>query len=353
MRIEDIETPALIIDEGILKENMKRMEALLSGGTLALRPHYKSHKCADLALRQIRAGAKGMTCAKLSEAEDLADAGVEDILIANQITDPAKCARAARLAGICRLTVCVDSVENIRALSREAVHAHTVIHCYIEYDIGMRRCGVATHEEVLALAKEIENAEGLSFDGIQAYAGHISHEADTESRRAFVEQNGKDLRALLAKLKEAGTPAKELSGGSTGTSREKREEGLYTELQAGSYLFMDATYRALDVPFENSLFILSSVVSVSERRAVVDAGVKSCGMDQGAPAPLGFSVREIGVNEEHFVLWEPSVSLSLGERVRLIPGHCCSTVNLYDKIYLVENGTVTGRLFVTARGKSK
>ncbi len=353
MRIDQIETPALIIDEGVLKENAAKMAKLLEGSSLALRPHYKSHKCADLALWQIAAGAKGMTCAKLSEAEDLADAGVTDILIANQITDPAKLSRLARLAGVCRLGVCVDDAENIRALSREAVHAGTVIHCYIEYDIGMRRCGVSTHEEVLALAKLITDSEGLTFDGVQAYAGHISHEADTESRRAFVEQNGRDLRTLLEKLEKAGTPARELSGGSTGTSREKREEGLYTELQAGSYLFMDATYRALDVPFENSLFVLSSVVSVSADRAVIDAGVKSCGMDQGAPALVGLSCDEIGVNEEHFVLSRPSKTLSLGERVRLIPGHCCSTVNLYDKIYLVENGIVTGRLFVTARGKSK
>ena len=121
MRIEDIETPALIIDEGILKENMKRMEALLSGGTLALRPHYKSHKCADLALRQIRAGAKGMTCAKLSEARDLADCGVEDILIANQITDPRKIRELADLAGDCRLTVCVDDEANAKALSAAAL----------------------------------------------------------------------------------------------------------------------------------------------------------------------------------------------------------------------------------------
>ncbi len=353
MFLNQIETPALIIDEAVFQENMAKMTALLHGGSLILRPHYKSHKCADIALRQIGEGAKGMTCAKLSEAEDLVDAGIEDILIANQITDPRKMARAAQLAALCRLTVCVDDAENIRALAKEARHVGSVIHCYVEYDIGMRRCGVSTHEEVLSLASAITKEEGLTFDGVQAYAGHISHEASSEERRSFVKRNGDDLRHLLQKLEQAGTPARELSGGSTGTSREKREEGLYTELQAGSYLFMDATYRTLDVPFENALFILSTVVSASEKRAVIDAGVKSCGMDQGIPALKDLSADEIGVNEEHFVLKNPSRKLARGERVLLIPGHCCSTVNLYDKIYLVKDGKVTGRLFVTARGKSK
>ncbi len=353
MLLHQIETPALIIDESILEKNMAAMAAMLRNKKTKLRPHYKSHKCAALALKQIEMGAKGMTCAKLSEAEDLADAGVEDILIANQLTDPRKIAKAARLASLCRLTVCVDDAENIRALGREARHAGSVIHCYVEYDIGMCRCGVSTHQEVLALAKAITAEEGLTFDGIQAYAGHISHEASTAQRRAFTEKNGADLRLLLQELEKAGTPARELSGGSTGTSREKIEEGIYTELQAGSYLFMDATYRALDVPFENSLFILSTVLSVSNDRAVVDAGVKSCGVDQGTPVPTDFSVTEIGCNEEHFVLNAPSKPLKRGENLLLIPGHCCSTVNLYDKIYLIKDGKVSGRLAVTARGKSK
>ncbi|MBR5265300.1 MAG: hypothetical protein IKV63_01650, partial [Clostridia bacterium] len=157
---------------------------------------------------------------------------------------------------------------------------------------------------------------------------------------------------LLAKLKNAGMEARELSGGSTGTSLVKAEEDLYTELQAGSYIFMDATYRDLKLPFENSLFVLSTVVSTRGGLTVLDAGVKSCGMDQGNPIPVGIMAENIEANEEHIKLFKPDVSKNLGEKVMLIPGHCCSTVNLYDKIYFVDGGKVTNRIAVSSRGKS-
>jgi len=353
MKLEQIETPALIIDESIYEKNIAAMRSLLAGKSLKLRPHYKSHKCAAIACRQIRDGAVGMTCAKLSEAEDLADAGIEDILIANQITDPEKIMKLAYLAKKCKLTVCIDSEENVRALSRAASCADSTIHCYVEYEIGMCRCGVAEQKEVIALARAIRDAEHLVFSGIQAYAGHISHEEDTALRAEAVAKNGARLRALLKALRDEGLEVQALSGGSTGTATLKAEEGLYTELQAGSYLFMDATYRHLDAPFENALFVLSSVISVKDGRTVVDAGVKTCGVDQGLPVPKGFTVGSVGANEEHFVLSEPSVKHAVGDKVLLIPGHCCSTVNLFDKIYFVKDGKVTGRVAVSARGKSK
>ena len=352
MRLCDIPTPALVIDEGILMQNEAAMAAL-TAGRISLRPHYKSHKCASLARRQIEKGAKGMTCAKLSEAEDLADEGIEDILIANQIFGEERLLRAALLARRCRLTVCVDSEAGVLALSRAAEAVGSHIHAYVEYDIGMERCGVHSHEAVVRLALLLRDSKGVSFDGVQAYAGHISHEVSAEKRAAFVEANGRDLKDLLAKLEAAGVPARELSGGSTGTAKEKAAEGLYTELQAGSYLMMDATYRLLQTPFQNSLFILATVITAREGHAVLDVGVKGLGIDQGMPLPVGFTAEQIAAHEEHLLLTRPSVPLARGERVRLIPGHCCSTVNLYDKIYLVKGDKVTGRLFVTARGKSQ
>lgn len=353
MLVERLETPALIVEEKTFLKNAETMKKLLEGTSLTLRPHYKSHKCAAIARMQVKNGAKGMTCAKLSEALDLADAGIEDILIANQIVEPRKISRLAQLAGDCRLTVCVDDTENIAALSRAAKEAGTIIHCLIEFDIGMERCGVTEIADVLKLAECIGSKSHLRFDGIQAYAGHISHVVDLAERKTMTDANYKKLRELLATLDSKGMHAETVSGGSTGTAQIKAAEGLYTELQAGSYLFMDATYATLGLPFENSLFVLSSVVSRRGDLTVVDAGVKTCGVDQGMPVVRGGEVREIVASEEHFQLHGLSTPAQRGDKLLLIPGHCCSTINLHDKLYFVDDGRVVDRIAVSGRGYGK
>ncbi len=350
MNIENIETPALIVDKKILLENMKAMTDLLSGTGLKLRPHYKSHKCADLALIQIENGAKGMTCAKLSEAIDLCDAGIDDILIANQITDEKKIRRLADLAGCCHLTVCVDDKNNVERLSEAAKNSGTTIYCLVEFEIGMQRCGVKTKEEVLELARAIEKSDNLVFDGIQTYAGHISHVVSVEERKSATHENYKKITELLDYLKANGISVNIVSGGSTGTAQIKVNDGIYNELQAGSYLFMDSTYSDLNLPFKNSLFVLSTVVSCKDGLTVVDAGVKTCGVDQGMPKIYGNEVENVVASEEHFQLHGLKKEVKLGDKIKLIPGHCCSTVNLHDKIYLVDNDKVVGRLLITARG---
>ena len=350
MKIEYISTPALIVKKDIFESNADKMSKLLENSSLSLRPHFKSHKCATIAHGQIERGAVGMTCAKLDEAIDLSDSGINDILIANQITDPQKISRMVHLANTCRLTVCVDNEQNVLNIEKAAELAGSTIYCLIEYEIGMNRCGVSTKEEVLALAEVIGKCPHLVFDGIQAYAGHISHVASIEERREATEKNTAKIKELLAYLESKNIKVRTLSGGSTGTSVIKVKENLYTELQAGSYLFMDATYKDLDLPFLPSLFILTTVVSVSENIVVVDAGVKSCGVDQGMPVPVGFSVSEIVASEEHFQLHHPDKKFNVGDKVLLIPAHCCSTVNLHEKIYLVEGDSVVDRLMITARG---
>ena len=350
MKINSIPTPALIINKEIFEKNEERMTKILSGSSLSLRPHYKSHKCAAIAHRQIKNGAVGMTCAKLDEAIDLCDSGIENILIANQITDKQKISRLAHLAGACRLTVCVDDKENISDLERAAALADSTVYCLIEFEIGMQRCGVKTHEEVAALAEHINACPHLVYDGIQAYAGHLSHTVSESERLAKTQANTAKIKELLSYLDGKGLHARVLSGGSTGTSLIKAEEGLYTELQAGSYLLMDSTYKLLGLPFENSLFILTTVVSVKDNLVVVDAGVKSCGVDQGMPQPVGFAVSHIVDSEEHLQLHNPSKQFKIGDKVLLIPAHCCSTVNLHDRIYFVDGEKVTDRIMVTARG---
>lgn len=350
MQIDRIKTPALLIDADAFERNGERMRALLSGSSLSLRPHYKSHKCAEIARMQIEAGAIGITCAKLSEAEDLVDAGIEDVLIANQVVEESKISRLCQLAKDARITVCVDNAENIAALSRAAVAADATLYCLVEYDIGLQRCGVLTHAEVIELAKKVKAADGLVFDGVQAYAGHLSHEVDSALRVSETKRRSEDLRTLLSKLKDSDCEARVLSGGSTGTSQIKAREGVYTELQAGSYLFMDSTYAELDIPFENSLYLLTTVLSVRDGLAIVDAGVKSCGVDQGMPRIYGGGAREISACEEHFQIFDPERQYRVGEKILLIPAHCCSTVNLHDKLYMTREGKVCSRISVSARG---
>ena len=357
MKIYDLPTPALIADADILEANLRAMAELLRGKPAGLRPHYKSHKCAALAKRQMAAGAVGMTCAKLSEAEDLIFSGVGDVLIANQIVEPAKLSRLAVLAGYCRLTVCVDDEENAEALSRAAVAAGNRIHCLVEYDIGMRRCGARTPEACLRVARAVDRLPNLSLEGLQAYAGYASHMADPMERQAVTRANEGKVAEMVRLLREEGLPVRTVSGGSTGTAALKAEGGVYTELQAGSYLFMDSTYRHLDVPFRNSLFVLATVVSRSGDAVILDVGVKGLGADQEDPVLLTPEGKPLGgrveLNEEHLKLFDSGWTPALGEKVRIIPGHCCTTVNLYDALYLYREDVLEERIPVTARGMSR
>lgn len=353
MKLTDLSTPALVADGEKIDRNISAMKELLSSSALKLRPHYKSHKCSAIARRQIADGAVGMTCATVREAEDLADSGVEDILLANQIVEEGKICRVALLAKKVRLTVCVDSAGNAEALSRAAVNAGSTVYCLAEYEIGMKRCGVDTKEEYLALVKKVMSLPNLVYQGIQAYAGHASHMTSDEERSGVTAANRERLRELIAYLRENGVTAKTISGGSTGTAELKARDGLYTELQAGSYLWLDSTYNKLNVPFVNALYVLSTVVSRRPGIAILDVGAKSIGADQDLPEVLtmdGTPVRGIfELNEEHLKIYDPSAELIPGQKVLVIPGHCCTTVNLYEKLYLFRNGRVDDRLAITAR----
>ena len=351
MKIENIETPALLVSADALERNINKMALMLKGKNPRLRPHYKTHKCPYISAMQIKAGAKGITCSKLSEAEDLADSGIEDILIANQIVGESKLSRLAELAKRCHLTVCADCEENIRDLSAAASSHGAVINCYVELELGMKRCGVDTYEEFYELAKLIKELPGLEYLGVQAYSGNMAHEFDREKRMAVTDLNEKRVEGLVAYLRERGIDSKEVSGGSTGTSAFKAESRVYTELQAGSYIFMDNTYGQMDLGFENALFVLATVISTKPGRFVIDAGVKSLCPDQGPPRVLGYDAESLSLSEEHTSFY-CAHDLSVGDKVLVIPGHCCSTVNLYDEIYFEKDAKVIARLPVVSRGKS-
>jgi len=204
--------------------------------------------------------------------------------------------------------------------------------------------------ELALMEKWINESENLVFEGLQVYAGHISHLEDESARREMTAKNEEKIRDLIAFLKENRISVKTVSGGSTGTAGIKAEGGVYTELQAGSYLFMDATYRSLSLPFQNALFVLTTVVSKREGLTVVDAGVKTCGVDQGMPQPFFGTAEKIVASEEHFQIHRWSENASVGEKILLVPSHCCSTGNIHDKIYLVDGDRVVDRILITGRG---
>ncbi|GHU03836.1 alanine racemase [Betaproteobacteria bacterium] len=352
MLLEQLETPALILDLDSFDVNMQIMKSFMESSGLALRPHYKSHKCPAIAQRQIAAGAKGITCAKLSEAEDIIFAGIEDVLIANQIVEKEKLARLAYLAGCCKLAICVDRVENIRDLEKAAAVQGNKIHCFVEYEIGMNRCGVDSPEDFFTLAREIESSPHLIFEGIQAYAGHLSHEADYEIRKNASEQVEKRLTELIAYVESRGIKIEEVSGGSTGTVEFRGRDSVYTEIQAGSYIFMDAAYNTLGLKFQNALYVASTVMSVTKNRIVVDAGRKSVSVDQEMPVFKDFPELPVTVSEEHSAITSSSLAAAVGDRLLLIPGHCCTTINLHDHLFLLRKDKVIDRIEIMGRGKS-
>ena len=348
-----IKTPALVLDMDVFERNMRRMREFTESIGVKLRPHYKSHKSPDIAHLQIKNGAIGMCCAKLDEAEDLVLAGIDDVLIANEVVEPGKIAKLADLARCCRLAVCVDHAANIRNLEAAAALIGSTIHCLVEFDIGMNRCGVHSHEEFLELAKLITASPHLEFMGIQAYAGHLSHEENFAKRKAASEQVERDLKALKKFVEANGVAVPEVSGVSTGTALFRPRDTVYTELQAGSYIFMDSAYNALDLPFENALFALATVMSISNGEIINDCGLKAMSVDQ-RPAKLR-EVPEATLNfsEEHSQFTGDPAGYAIGDHLHLIPSHCCTTVNLYDYIYFVRNGKVENRVKVFSRGKSR
>ncbi len=346
-----IPTPALMLDMDAFEKNMHCLQEFADSRGIALRPHFKSHKCTAIAHMQVKNGAKGVCCAKLGEAEDLAAAGIEDILLANQVVDRAKIARVASLADCCRFTICVDHAGNVDDLSAAAVGQGVTIHCLVEYNIGMNRCGVCNYEDFFALAKRIHEAPNLRFEGIQAYAGQLSHLEDYDSRKAGTEKYERDLAGLKQYVEERGIPVREVSGVSTGTAHLRPPTSVYTEMQAGSYIFMDAAYDALALPFENALFVLTSILNTGNGRIITDCGMKSVSSDQKMPRVREYPASPVKLSEEHCSF--PAASKhGINDRLHLIPGHCCTTVNLHDWIYFVRKGKVEDRVPVTSRGKA-
>jgi len=352
--LEQIETPALLVDLDVLEENINKMENYLKDKSAMLRPHFKTHKCTEIAKMQLAAGAKGITCAKLSEAEVLAAASVKDILIANQVVDTQKLHRLAGIARSGKITVCVDNPLNISDVSHAAQECGSTVHILIEIDIGMNRCGINTGEEAYQLAEQINNSPGLVFDGFQAYAGQISHEADYAARTRGVAEAISKVAGIKKYLTEKGIDVKEISGASTGTYNITGDNTIWTEIQAGSYIFMDTDYERLGTGFKNALTVQTTVINKRPGMAITDAGQKVCCITKGLPTIKGYPDLFVkSLNEEHGKIIDEKDILLYLQKIEYIPSHCCSTVNLHDHLYGIRKGKLEKTLSLDGRGKSR
>ena len=351
----EVDTPALVLDKAKLERNIRRMADFAAGGPAKLRPHAKTHKCVEIAKLQLDAGAVGITCAKVGEAEAMVDGGIADILIANQIVGPLKIARLVALAGRCTVTVAVDDADNVRRLSAAAVAAGVTLGVFLEVNVGMDRCGVEPGEPALALARQVTDAPGLVFAGLQAYEGHLQNVVPFAEREA---RTRVDMRkALTAKehIEAAGLPVAAVSGCGTGTHTVTGRLPWMTELQCGSYATMDAQYASVGgADYENALTVLVTVISRPRpEMAIVDAGLKAVTPEFGDPTVLVEGAAWHDFSEEHgeVALSGPAQGLRVGDKIELIPRHGCTTVNLYDRYHVIEDGAHSATWRVAARGR--
>jgi D-serine deaminase-like pyridoxal phosphate-dependent protein len=358
MPVEEIDTPALILDLDDLEYNLRTMSRFFAGKKVSLRPHSKTHKCPQIARLQLEAGAIGITCAKLGEAEVMARAGIQNILIANQVSGAVKLGRLVDLARICNLMVAVDDIEGVRQLGEACRAAGVKVSVLIEVNIGMGRCGVEPGEPTLKLARFIQGQKALQFKGLMGYEGHLVMIPDLTERTAKVTAAFGLLKSTKELLESHGLAVEIVSGGGTGTFDITAGCEPVTEIQAGSYVFMDATYAAIRPEFRVSLTMLTSVVSRPEPgHLALDAGLKTISREFGLPAPIGLPGATVRyLSEEHLVvdLADPAaVSLKAGDKVFVMPTHCCTTTNLHNTLHVVRAGRLVDLWPIAARGCSQ
>jgi D-serine deaminase-like pyridoxal phosphate-dependent protein len=305
----------------------------------------------------MQAGARGITCAKLGEAEVMARAGIRDLLIANQVVGPLKMARLIDLARISDVIVAVDSEANAREIDQAARSAGLTINVLIEVDSGMHRCGTAPGEPTLTLARRVLSLTGLRFRGVMGYEGHAVALADRDLRVAGCESSAKLLVEAAEYVRANGIPVEIVSAGGTGSFDITGKVPGITELQCGSYATHDRAYREIGVEFENALTVLSTIISrPAPDRVIIDCGRKSCAPDHGMPAVRQRTDLDcVYLSEEHGKcnVLNPSCPLGPGDRIELIPGHGCTTINLHDEFYAVREGVVEAVWTIAARGKSR
>lgn len=356
----ELDTPALLIDLDKMEANIRTMADYFTTVNAELRPHVKTHKTPIIAHKQIAAGAIGVTCAKLGEAEAVIHAGIRDVLIANQIVGAQKIARLINLAKHSEIMVAVDNAQNVQAISEAAAAKDANARMLVEVNVGMNRCGVEPGEPALELAELIRKSPNVDFAGLMGYEGHTVTKRDKAERNAAARDAMQILVDAKHYLEQRGVAVPIMSGGGTGTFNITGSIPEMTEVQAGSYVLMDATYgnvQGIGDHFQRALSVLATVVSrPTPDRIIVDTGLKVLAKEFGIPQPVGVTgVEMTGLSEEHgkMQVSDESVSLSPGDKLEILPTHCCTTVNLHDRYYGIRNGIVESVWEIAARGKAQ
>ena len=355
--IDEIDTPAAIIDLDLVKQNIKTLEDFLRFRPVHSRPHAKTHKTPAVGRLQVQAGAVGLTCAKVGEAEAMVDGGIEDVLIANQIVGPIKIERLCRLAERARVAVEVDDPANVDEISAAAQRHGVSIGVVVEIDVGGPRGGVPPYEPALALARRIMDRPGLEFTGLMAYEGHTVGIVDRDERDAAA-------RAALAPVIETrnlceaeGIPVREVTGGATNTFDITGTINGWTELQAGTYVTMDAWFRPhAGHAFTQAFWILTSVTSRAKPGYVhLDGGRKSIAFEpSGFPViddPEGLEIEVVAEEHLHVKMLDGAPNLRPGDQVRVTPWHGCGTFNLHDTLYVLQDDEVVDIWPISGRGR--
>lgn len=361
MSEEDIDTPALVIDLDAFESNLDTMAALLAPTGVKLRAHAKTHKSPVIAKLQIARGAIGNCVQKVTEAEVLAWGGINDILVSNEVVGAAKLARLCALSRVAKVAVCADDAGQVAAIDAAAANAGIRMTVLVEIDVGASRCGVAPGPEAVALAARIAGSKHLIFGGLQAYQGSAQHKRTPTERRTLIAGAVDASRRTVEQLRQRGLDCPIVGGAGTGTFEIESRSGIYTEMQAGSYVFMDADYaRNLDeagapvTTFRHALFVLSSVISATRPGlAVLDAGHKAVAVDSGLPTVWQRpDIRYVSASDEHGKLdvGSETATPKVGEKLRLVPGHCDPTVDKFDWYVGVRQGRVECLWPVAARG---
>lgn len=357
-RLEDVDTPALILDLDAFEANLRTLADAVRASGVRVRTHAKTHKCPEVAQRQMAHGAVGACCQKVSEAEAMVAGEVDDVLVTNEVVGAAKLERLARLARRAKIGVCVDDAGNVADLEAAASRAGCRLDVYVEVEVGMGRCGVAPGEPALALARAVAACPNLRFAGLQAYQGRAQHVRSLAERRALIERAAQQVRVTRRLLEENGIACATVTGAGSGTFMLEIESGAWNEVQPGSYAFMDADYarneQAAPLPcFAQALFVFATVMSRSEGRVVVDAGLKASSVDSGMPALWERpGLAYVKASDEHgFIEVAPGAAApALGEKLLLVPGHCDPTINLHEWYVCVRRGVVESLWAITARG---
>jgi D-serine deaminase-like pyridoxal phosphate-dependent protein len=359
-----VSTPALLLDLDAFEANVAGMAALAQRHAVALRPHAKAHKSSAIARRQMEVGAAGICCQKLSEAYPFIAAGVRDIHISNEVVGPRKIEMAIELAGQASISVCVDHLAQVDAFGKAAADANVSLTLLPEVDIGQGRCGVTGTQALIALVERIAHYRHLRFGGLQAYHGGIQHVASWDQRRVAAEIAAEKAAQYVAYLDALGIVCPVVTGGGTGTVEFDMRTGVYTELQPGSYIFMDAHYGKDEWHGEwrprHSLFIASTIMSTAKPgMAVCDVGLKGVAVDSGLPlvkpGQCADVLQYVAANDEHGTMQVAAGDQQdhLGRQILLIPGHCDPTANLYQQYVCFRNDTVEDLWDIDARGLSQ